>query len=341
MHILNYYEFLNEAADNQLYAVGATGDAVKKIQQKLIELGLLKAQSPTGYYGPDTEAAIRKFQGIKGLNADGIVGQQTMPILIGTKPADLLAGSKPMVSLPADLTAARSDTFSPYDTASQEKGRQIEIMRKVRPILKKNNIAEKDFETGNWLTKIIKKSMKSIPLHIRAVIYYIAGRTSEMNEDELTPEERSYLYRAAQTHGLTSGFNYEYWKSLGAANLPTAVTSQGIQKETAKLKQSGQASLSAPNLAGQFMYTIGSVGKGGIQKAGTTITVKDNYDMNAVEAGAKTEDLLKGVADAVDLWADDKASLYSVIRQSISLREIFGYTGYPVKFDLTQPGQVA
>jgi hypothetical protein len=340
MHILNYYEFLNEATGDQLYAVGATGEEVKKIQQKLIELGLLKVKSPTGYYGPDTEAAVKKFQDIKKLKADGMVGQQTIPILMKAKPADLLA-SLPNISLPPDLTAARSDTFSPYDAVSQEKGRQIEIMRKVKPILKKNNITEQDFERGNWLTKIIKKSMKSIPLHIRAVIYYIAGRTSEMNEDELTPEERSYLYRAAQTHGLTSGFNYEYWKSLGAANLPTAVTDQGIQQETAKIKQSGQAGLTSPNLAGQFMYTIGSVGKGGIQKAGTTITVKDNYDMNVVEAGAKTEDLLKGVANAVDLWADDKASLYTIIRQSISLREVFGYKGYPVKFDLTQPSQVA
>ena len=340
MRILNFYEFLNEAADSQLYAVGANGDEVKKIQQKLIELGLLKAKSPSSYYGPDTEAAVKQFQSIKGLTPDGMVGRQTMPILMNAKPADLLTGS-PKISLPPDLTAARSDTFSPYDTAAQDKGRKIEIMRRVKPILQKNNISDQDFERGNWLTKLIKKSMKSIPLHIRAVIYYIAGRTSEMNEDELTPEERAYLYRAAQSHGLTSGFNYEYWKSLGAANLPTAITTQGIQQETSKLKQGGQQSLTAPNLAGQFMYTIGSVGKGGIQKTGATITVKDNYDMNAVEAGAKTEDLLKGVVNAIDLWADDKASLYSVIRQSIALREVLGYKGYPVKFDLTQPGPVA
>jgi peptidoglycan hydrolase-like protein with peptidoglycan-binding domain len=339
MRILSFYEFLNEAANSELYAVGAKGEEVKKIQQKLIELGLLKAKSPTGYYGPDTEAAVKQFQDIKQLKADGMVGAQTMPILLNAKPADLLAGSYPKVSLPADLTAARSDTFSPYDTAAQEKGRQIEIMRQVRPILKKNNISEPDFERGNWLIKLIKKSMKSIPLHIRAVIYYIAGRTSEMNEDELTPEERSYLYQAAQR--ATNGFNYDYWKSLGAANLPTAVTPQGIQQETTKLKQGGQGSLAAPNLAGQFMYTIGSVSKGGILKAGNSITVKDNYDMNVVEAGAKTEDLLKGVANAIDLWADDKASLYTIIRQSISLREVFGYKGYPVKFDLAPPSQTA
>ena len=339
MRILNFADFLFEAASaGEIYAIGAKGEEVKKIQQKLIDLGFLKISAPTGNYQEQTKQAVEAFQKSKGLEVDGIVGPTTYPKLMSSQPA------KPFTfTPPPSLTVAKSDTFSPYDTIAQEKGRAIDIMRKVKPILQKNNISEADFENGNWITRLIKKSMKVVPLHIRAMIYYLAGRTSEMNEDELTPEERLYLYRAAQTHGLAGGFDYPYWKSLGAADLPTAVTAQGIQSETAALrqKQNGQGSITSPNLAGQFMYTLGAVSKQGIQKKGSDITVKDNYDMNVVESGAKTEDLLKSVANTIDLWASDKASLYSLIRQTISLREILGYTGYPVKFDLKAQAPIA
>jgi hypothetical protein len=340
MRILNFADFLFEATmPSEIYAIGAKGEEVKKIQQKLIDLGFLKISAPTGNYQEQTKQAVMAFQKSKGLEVDGIIGQKTYPILMGTQPA-----AKFTFTPPPSLTVAQSDTFSQYDTVAKEKGRVIDVIRKVKPILQKNNISDTDFETGNWITRLIKKSMKSIPLHIRAMIYYLAGRTAEMNEDELTSEERAYLYQAAKTHGLASGFDYAYWKSAGAADLPTAVTTQGIQAETERIRQAGKAdssSLALPNLAGQFMYTIGSVSKQGVQKRSSDIIVSDNYDMNVVESGTKAEDLLKSVANTVDLWSSDKASLYSLIRQTIALREILGYKGYPVKFDLKSPSQTA
>lgn len=106
MRILNFYEFLNEAAENELYAVGAKGEEVKKIQQRLIALGLLKIKEPTGYYGPETEAAVKAFQKSKGLpekDRDGMVGPTTYPMLMSA------SGS---VSLPKNLTAQSADTTS-------------------------------------------------------------------------------------------------------------------------------------------------------------------------------------------------------------------------------------
>jgi putative chitinase len=55
---------------------GSTGDAVKRMQQKL---GI----PADGDFGPGTEAAVRKWQAANGLTADGIVGPQTLSRLMG------------------------------------------------------------------------------------------------------------------------------------------------------------------------------------------------------------------------------------------------------------------
>lgn len=48
---------------------------VKVMQQKLIDLGLLKIAD--GYFGPNTRNAVVSFQNVKKIDADGIVGQVT------------------------------------------------------------------------------------------------------------------------------------------------------------------------------------------------------------------------------------------------------------------------
>jgi Transglycosylase-like domain/Putative peptidoglycan binding domain len=57
----------SEQASLQL---GSTGSAVKAVQRRL-------HVSVTGYYGRQTEAAVKRFQRKRGLKADGIVGPAT------------------------------------------------------------------------------------------------------------------------------------------------------------------------------------------------------------------------------------------------------------------------
>lgn len=51
------------------------GDEVTKLQERLKELGYI--DKVTGYYGTETEAAVKKFQEKSGLEADGIAGSAT------------------------------------------------------------------------------------------------------------------------------------------------------------------------------------------------------------------------------------------------------------------------
>lgn len=86
------------------YAVskGVEGEDIKRIQNRLYELGYLAtADLVTGNFGDTTEAAVIKLQEVNGLNDDGKVGRQTINLLYSEdiKPNSLSYGEKSDVVL--------------------------------------------------------------------------------------------------------------------------------------------------------------------------------------------------------------------------------------------------
>lgn len=63
-----------------LSKIGSSGKEVTAIQEALKDRGLFTADV-TGYYGTQTQAAVRKFQQQKGLSVDGIAGPATLSAL--------------------------------------------------------------------------------------------------------------------------------------------------------------------------------------------------------------------------------------------------------------------
>lgn len=61
---------------------GVTGDDVKFLQQRLLELGFNPGDID-GQFGGGTEAAVRAFQASEGLLIDGVVGRRTLDALGG------------------------------------------------------------------------------------------------------------------------------------------------------------------------------------------------------------------------------------------------------------------
>lgn len=65
---------------NVVYKIGSSGDMVKQIQLRLINLGLLTGPAD-GIYGNLTASAVRQFQRNNQITADGIVGIETLKLL--------------------------------------------------------------------------------------------------------------------------------------------------------------------------------------------------------------------------------------------------------------------
>jgi peptidoglycan hydrolase-like protein with peptidoglycan-binding domain len=61
--------------------IGSQGPAVKKLQSDLRAIGLFNHKTDTGFYGPQTELAVKKYQRQRGIKIDGIYGPRTQHML--------------------------------------------------------------------------------------------------------------------------------------------------------------------------------------------------------------------------------------------------------------------
>ena len=68
------------AEDAQPYVMkeGAEGDDIQSFQEQLVELGYLKSDQVTSYYGTDTVDAVKNFQHRNYLTKDGKAGEKTL-----------------------------------------------------------------------------------------------------------------------------------------------------------------------------------------------------------------------------------------------------------------------
>ncbi len=62
------------------------GDAVRELQRRLAALGYLLESDVDGDFGKGTEAAVKAFQQLNGLKADGVAGSATLTALFGPAP---------------------------------------------------------------------------------------------------------------------------------------------------------------------------------------------------------------------------------------------------------------
>lgn len=82
------YELLiSQDAKEYTVSIGAEGTDVEQLQDRLYELGYIP--KVTGYFGTDTDAAVKEFQKRNGLYDDGNVGQQTREALYSSNAVPL------------------------------------------------------------------------------------------------------------------------------------------------------------------------------------------------------------------------------------------------------------
>ncbi len=116
---------------------GQSGDDVKQIQQRLIELGYLTG-SADGKFGAGTEEAVKAFQRKAGPTADGIVGSGTL--------SALNASNAPKADAGATATTAPTTTTAPEagDYTTLKQGSNGEAVKQLQ-----QRLIELGYLTGN------------------------------------------------------------------------------------------------------------------------------------------------------------------------------------------------
>lgn len=97
---------------------GSRGDEVKKLQRALVDAGYnVGTAGVDGSYGPDTTAAVKKYQQDKGLQVDGIAGEKTLGSLYSAGQTTQQASPTTTNTAPA---AAPDYSKYQYDSASND-----------------------------------------------------------------------------------------------------------------------------------------------------------------------------------------------------------------------------
>jgi hypothetical protein len=177
--------------------------------------------------------------------------------------------------------------------------------------------------------------MKKLPLHLRCFFEFLSGRTTVFTEADLHDDERKFLLNCSLSHGVEYGFNYNYWKSVGATG-ELSLTKGGAAAEARKNSSKGtMMNMISPSLATSFMYTLGEIAKPNVYKSGVnTIVVKDNYDFNSKEYNMTNDQIIKDFTDTIKSYQKGDATLYHIVRKAANLRELNGYNGFPINFIL-------
>ncbi|MBO4384751.1 MAG: peptidoglycan-binding protein [Clostridia bacterium] len=76
-----YSLLMSSAAKVYMASIGDEGTDIKEMQKRLYELDYLKSSALTGYFGEETEAAVREFQKRNHIEVDGMVGTETKELL--------------------------------------------------------------------------------------------------------------------------------------------------------------------------------------------------------------------------------------------------------------------
>lgn len=127
--------------------VGSTGNDVKSLQQKLIELGYLSG-SADGVYGNKTAAAVKAYQKAQKLTADGVAGSKTLSSLSSASAAKAADNS--------NTAASTTPTQKTTTTPSAGKVQYANWYEKVKSVARSYPYATVyDFATGiSWQVHI-------------------------------------------------------------------------------------------------------------------------------------------------------------------------------------------
>lgn len=168
-------------ADNNYYKKGERSAEIAEIQKALKELKLFDEEA-TGYFGAVTEEAVKKFQTLHKLTADGVVGPGTLKALFGkTSIADASSSRSVIERKKVNVTYTIKEGDTIWDIAD-------EFNVTSSSILKYNNLTEDSvLKIGKKIIipNVIKEIIRIIPAQPEtSTPQTVAKPTTESNSDD-------------------------------------------------------------------------------------------------------------------------------------------------------------
>ena len=150
--------------------VGSKGAEVTKLQTQLKKLGYFSG-SITGYYGSQTQAAVKKFQAKKGISTTGTFGPQTTKALYSTGTSSRSTESKTQ-------RAAEKATIKKAQTILQKMGLYNGKIDGMYGKLTTSAVMEFQKKYGMKSTGVIDKATET-----KILSYYASAATSSRGAD--------------------------------------------------------------------------------------------------------------------------------------------------------------
>ena len=189
-----------------------------------------------------------------------------------------------------------------------------------------SNYVSKDEENlfVTALNKIISSHKFALPIHVRAYIHHLLGRTSPFTENDMTSEEKDFLKKAALS-AVGRGFDYQFWDGY-----------RNPQDSNWHAADGDMVGLINMHMADQFNNFLGEVGSPNVRVSPdkNKVRVIDNYDFNVKRDNLSLKFITKNFFWHFKSFIKDPTELYGLIRNMANMREAGGYNGYPVNINL-------
>ena len=206
---------------------GMKSPAVETLQQRLIELGYLREEEATDYYGSMTKAAVAAFQKQNGLQSDGIAGKDTIELIHSdaAKQCDPFSKLAPTVNMSfEELVMSDDGTRDKYPEGSPAVGTYriiVDLEHQVTMVYEKDENGEYTVPVRYMLCSTGKNG--STPKGTFKMDKYHV-RFSQFVRDKTYGQYWTQIRGAIYFHSIlydrfdTSTYIEEVWEKLGTAD---------------------------------------------------------------------------------------------------------------------------
>ena len=203
---------------------GDRGEEVRKLQERLIELGYLPEGSADGAFGGRTRNAVRRFQYYNGLTVDGIAGRTTQTNLFENPDVAPMPTEEPS-STPAAVSVSTPTTDSANGSEKELAGH--------KPVEEKPNMQENSGETEEEGRREAASDVSSEPTDMPTPTDTPEATNTPIPTD--TPEPTNTPIPTVTPYVVATPTEIPWGdvsKELAAENAEDTVTEMGSEEES-------------------------------------------------------------------------------------------------------------